>query len=193
YDNIGNFFETGISTTNNLAVSGATGPTNYRISLGYSKDNGVTPKNEFTRYNVGLNLGTSLFDERLDIGFGVNYVNSGGRRVQQGSNISGVMLGLLRATPSFDNANGLDDPADYTLEDAIADGAEANAYQFVDGTQRNYRGGGGYDNPFWVVNNAPFFDDVNRIFGNVKASYKFHEWATLSAVLGSDIYTDNRI
>jgi hypothetical protein len=103
------------------------------------------------------------------------------------------MLGLLRTSPSFDNSNGLSDPADYTLEDAIADGETANAYQFVNGRQRNYRGGGGYDNPFWVVNNAPFFDDVNRFFGNFKMAYNFSEWAVLGATLGTDVYADNRI
>ena len=193
YDNIDNFFQTGISTTNNLAFSGSSDLTDYRFSFGYTDDNGVAPKNSFTRYNVGLNMGTSMFNDKLDLGFGINYVNSGGRRLQQGSNTSGVMLGLLRTSPSFDNANGLDDPADYTLQDAIADGENANAYQFLNGAQRNYRGGGGYDNPFWVVNNSPFFDDVNRFFGNFKASYHFSDWAILGTVLGTDVYADNRI
>ncbi len=193
YDNVDNFFQTGISNTNNLAFSGSNDMTDYRFSFGYTDDNGVAPKNSFTRYNVGMNMGTSMFNDKLDLGFGINYVKSGGRRLQQGSNISGVMLGLLRTSPSFDNTNGLDDPADYTLEDAIADGETANAYQFLNGAQRNYRGGGGYDNPFWVANNSPFFDDVNRFFGNFKASYNFSDWATLGAVLGTDVYADNRI
>ncbi len=193
YNNIDNFFQTGISSTDNISFSGSNDATNYRLSLGYADDHGVAPKNRFTRYNVGLNLGTKAFDDKLDVSFGVNYVKSGGRRLQQGSNTSGVMLGLLRTSPSFDNANGLSNPADYTLEDAIADGAQANAYQFLDGSQRNYRGGGGYDNPFWVVNNCPYNDDVNRMFGNIKAAYNFDKWATLSAVLGTDLYADNRV
>ena len=193
YDNINNFFETGVSTSSNLALSGGTDFADYRFSFGYTDDNGVSPLNTFTRYNVGLNLGSKLFDDRLDISFGANYINSGGRRLQQGSNTSGVMLGLLRTPISFDNANGLSDPANYTLQDAINAGENANAYQFLDGTQRNYRGGGGYDNPFWVANNAPFFDDVNRFYGNIKASYKFSDWVSLNALVGTDVYSDNRI
>lgn len=193
YDNINNFFGTGVASTSNLALSGSNDASHYRFSFGYTDDNGVAPHNSFTRYNAGLNMGTSLLDDRLDISAGINYVKSGGRRLQQGSNISGIMLGLLRTTPSFDNANGLSDPANYSLQDAIADGEAANAYQFVSGAQRNYRGGLGYDNPFWVAANCPFFDDVNRFFGNMRAAYRFHDWATLSAVIGTDVYADNRI
>ena len=40
----------------------------------------------------------------------INYINSGGNRMQQGSNISGIMLGLLRTPVTFDDANGYSDP-----------------------------------------------------------------------------------
>jgi TonB-linked SusC/RagA family outer membrane protein len=193
YDNVDDFYKTGVAATANLAFSGGSELGDYRLSFAYTDDNGVTPLNEFKRYNVGLNMGTSLLNNKLKVRVGANYVNSGGRRVQQGSNTSGVMLGLLRTPISFDNSNGLSDPVGYSLEDAIAAGQGANAYQFLDGTQRNYRGGGGYDNPFWVVNNAPFFDRVNRFFGNVNASYEISKWVSVNAVLGLDAYADNRI
>lgn len=193
YDNVDNFYETGVATNANLSVSGGTDFGDYRISFGYTDDQGVTPLNRFKRYNLGLNMGTQLFDDKLTVRLAANYVNSGGRRVQQGSNVSGVMLGLLRTANSFDNANGLDDPAGYTLEDAAAAGEEGNAYQFLDNTQRNYRGGGGYDNPFWVVNNCPFNDNVNRFFGSLNASYRFSNWFNLNAVMGLDTYSDNRV
>jgi len=51
--------------------------------------------------------------------------------MQKGYNWSGVMTGLLRPPPSFDNAAG---------------------YELADGTQRSYRHGGGFDNPYWSVN-----------------------------------------
>ena len=193
YDNIDNFYRTGNATNANLSFSGGTNFGDYRFSFGYTDDNGVAPLNRFQRYNLGLNMGTSLFDDKFKVRFGANYVNSGGRRVQQGSNTSGIMLGLLRTPISFDNANGLSDPVGYTLEDAAAAGEGANAYQFIDFSQRNYRGGGGYDNPFWVINNAPFNDNVNRFFGNINASYQIHKWLNLNAVMGVDSYTDNRV
>ncbi len=182
YDNIGDFFQTGATWQNNLSISGGLGNTSYRLSLGNSDETGITPNNEFDRLNVGLNVSSKALNDKLTVGLGANFANTKGSRIQQGSNISGVMLGLLRTPISFDNSNGFSDPAN-----------NPEAYQFADNTQRNYRGGGGYDNPFWVVNNTPFNDVTNRFFGNISASYAFTPWLKLGTVIGTDFYTDNRI
>jgi len=112
----------------------------------------------------------------------MNFSRSGGTRIQQGSNISGVMLGLLRTPISFDNSNGFGANA--------ADNPES--YQFTDFSQRNYRAGGGYDNPFWIINNAQFNDIVNRMYGNIKLNYEIHPWLNLGTNVGVDFFTDNR-
>jgi len=182
YDNVDDFYQTGFTRNLNVAVSGGNETSNFRFSFGNSNEKGVIPNNEFNRYNLGLKVGSSLFDNKLNVGFSANYVNSGGTRIQQGSNTSGVNLGLLRTPISFDNANGFDNAAD-----------EPSSYQFADFSQRNYRGGGGYDNPYWIVNNAPFNDEVDRFFGNANLSYSFSNWFSLNALLGVDTYSDNRI
>ena len=182
YDNVDNFFQTGTTWNTNIAISGGSEAADYRFSFGHSDEKGVAPKNTFTRYNLGLNLGSKALDDKLDLRFTANYAKTGGRRIQQGSNISGVMLGLLRTPISFDNANGITDAAN-----------DVSSYQFEDNSQRNYRAGGGYDNPFWVVNNTPFFDNVNRFFGNISAAYTFTDWVTFKTTLGTDFYTDNRV
>ncbi len=186
FDNVGELFETGIRSNTNVAFSGGTDASNYRFSFGASNDDGVTPNNEFDRYNVGVNLGSKLFDDRLDIGISANYVRSGGVRIQQGSNTSGIMLGLLRTSPSFDNTAGLSDPVNGVDENGNS------AYQFADGSQRNYRGGGGYDNPFWTVNNTLFEDQVNRFYGSFRATYTIHDWFKLGTLIGTDSYSDSR-
>ncbi len=180
YDNIGTFFQTGIAFSNNIAVSGGSDVANFRLSYGNYSEEGVVPKNTFTRNTFKLASDLKLTD-RLSMAASANFTKSNGRRIQQGSNTSGLMLGLLRTPVTFDNSGGFDDPAN----------TEA-AYRFPDGTQRNYRGGGGYDNPYWVINLAPRFDEVNRLFGHVSLEYKLHPWATFSANLGTDWYSDRR-
>lgn len=182
YNNVEDFFQTGTTWQNNLSISGGLGKTSYRLSLGNSDETGITPNNEFDRLNVGLNVNSKALNDKLTIGLGTNFSNTKGQRIQQGSNISGVMLGLLRTPVSFDNANGFSDPVNNPL-----------SYQFADNSQRNYRGGGGYDNPYWVVNNTPYNDVTNRFFGNINASYAFTDWVKLGAVIGTDFYTDNRV
>jgi TonB-linked SusC/RagA family outer membrane protein len=179
FDNADNFFQNGLTYNNSIALSGGSDFGTYRFSFANTSQEGIIPLNTFDRTNVGLSV-SSQFD-KFSISGSVNYVNSGGRRIQQGSNTSGIMLGLMRTPASFDNAGGFDDPVN-----------SPGAYQFPNGLQRAYRGNTGYDNPYWTVNNTPFIDNVNRMFGNVRLGYEFSPWATLSTTLGTDFYSDNR-
>ena len=175
------YFQTGLSSQTNFAIAASNERSNVRFSAGYLAQEGVVPLNEFSKLNFGLNAGSQL-NEQVNLSLGVQYANSGGTRIEQGSNTSGVMLGLLRTSPTFDNSNGNGDDA-INIPDT---------YQFADGSQRNYRGGGGYDNPYWTSNNNPLNDEVNRIIANVTAEYKPLEWLTVSYRPGIDYYSDLR-
>jgi TonB-linked SusC/RagA family outer membrane protein len=181
YDNMNNFFRTGVNTRNNISISGGDKTSNFRFSLSDTRERGIVPNNSFAKTNVGLVSGLSLLDNKLNITTSASYINSGGRRIQQGSNLSGVMLGLLRTPITFDNADGNDDPLN-----------TSSAYEFADGSQRNFRGGGGYDNPWWTVNKNPFRDNVNRLIGSLQASYEFSPMLTVMANVGVDTYGDRR-
>ncbi|MCB0736815.1 MAG: SusC/RagA family TonB-linked outer membrane protein [Bacteroidetes bacterium] len=183
YDNVGDFFQNGRGITHNVSISGGQGNTTYRFSLSDTREQGIVPLNTYKRTNVGLKMRSSFLNDKINMSASVNYINSGGRRIQQGSNTSGIMLGLLRTPPTFDNANGLEEP--WNADDP-------SAYMFADGRQRSYRAGGGYDNPYWVINNSPFVDNVNRMFGTIQLEYPMHQWFNLAANIGTDVYTDNR-
>ncbi|MBK7409191.1 MAG: hypothetical protein IPJ40_14750 [Saprospirales bacterium] len=87
------------------------------------------PNNTFSRLNLGVNADTKL-GNKVNLGLTFQYIKSGGTRIEQGSNTSGVMLGLLRTTPTFDNSNGL----------SVGDDGFDAAYEFPNGTPRGYRG-----------------------------------------------------
>ena len=181
YNNVDDFFRTGVAARNNISVSGGNQTATFRFSFSDTRETGVVPNNTFGKTNVGLISGLNFFDNKLNIITSANYINSGGTRIQQGSNLSGVMLGLLRTPITFDNSNGLEDPVN-----------DPTAYELGDGTQRNFRGGGGYDNPWWTVNKNPFTDKVNRLLGNFQASYKFSDLLTVTTNIGVDTYSDRR-
>lgn len=178
YDNIGNFFKTGVTNSHNISISGGGDNTTFRLSLGRSNQTGIIPLSSYTRNTIGLNAETKL-SSKLTIGSGVNFTNSTGNFVQQGSNLSGIMLGLLRTPISFDNSNGTTDPEDRT------------AYYFPDGNQRTYRGTGIYDNPYFTINQNKYNDNLNRIFGNAYATYMALPWLSITERVGTDYYNDN--
>ena len=79
------------------------------------------------------------------------------------------MLGLLRTPPTFDNSAG---------------------YEFLDGTQRNYRNGGGYDNPYWAANNIAYERNINRVNANLAFDFKLQDNLNLRYNAGLDYYNE---
>ncbi|HTI89326.1 MAG TPA: SusC/RagA family TonB-linked outer membrane protein [Puia sp.] len=173
------FFQTGHTLNNSIAISGGSGGTAYRLSLGNLHQTGVIPLSKYDKTTLSLS-GQSAISNRFSVSAAINFIRGVNDKVQQGSNTSSIMLGLLRTPPTFDNTNGLSDPVHNTA-----------AYVLPDGTQRDYRGGPGYDNPYWTVNRNPFHEDLIRAFGFAQANYTLFDWMVLTYRLGGDVYAQN--
>ena len=176
------FFRRGYTTDNNVSVGGGTETLKYFFSAGHLFQQGVVPNADFRRTTVRMNLNLDLND-KLSLGASGSYINSGGSRIQRGSNLSGVMLGLLRNTPTFDLGNGK------TGQNATND---PSSYLLKDGSQRSYRAGI-YDNPYWTVNKNPYNDEVNRVIGNVNLKYELTDRISLMYKIGLDQFADERL
>ncbi|GLR19430.1 SusC/RagA family TonB-linked outer membrane protein [Portibacter lacus] len=174
-----NFFITGQTLDLNASVAGGTDKVRYYISGGKLSQTGIVPNADFGRTSFRTTLNVDI-TEKLEASVSANYVNSGGSRIQRGSNINGVMLGLVRNTPTFDIGNGL-------AGQAAAD--DVSTYVNPDGSQRSYRWGV-YDSPYWAVNKNPTNDDVNRIIGYAGLKYQFTDWLFASYKLGVDTYSE---
>jgi len=182
YDNIRPFFQTGQTLTNSISIDGGGQTASFRLSLSDLRASGVVPSESYDRKTVKL-ASTLRPTDKLTFSGSVNYTKSDYVRVQQGSNTSGLLLGLLRTPASFDNANG------FSPSEAVD---SPSSYVFPDARQRNYRGGGGYDNPYWSVNNSLGNETVDRTFGNVKVDYELSPWAILGLNIGYDLTSDRR-
>lgn len=161
------FFQVGMSTNNRLNISNGNELGSYYFSISNLNQEGVVPNNEFGRTTLRLNA-TSKLHEKVTIGTDFAYTNSTATQIQKGSNVSGIMLGLLRTASTFDNSAG---------------------YEFPDGTQRNYRNGGGYDNPYWTANNIAYDENINRFTGSGNLNVRFNDMLSLSYTAGVDWYT----
>lgn len=53
-DNTKDFFETGITTTNNIALSGGSEKSSYFLSIGATNSNGIVPTSSYDKYNAKL-------------------------------------------------------------------------------------------------------------------------------------------
>ncbi|MEO8949228.1 MAG: SusC/RagA family TonB-linked outer membrane protein [Mucilaginibacter sp.] len=173
------FFQTGQTFNNNIAISGGNNKTGFRLSLGNLHQTGIIPTSEYVKTTLSLN-GQSAISDKFSISGGIDYINSTNNKVQQGSNVSSIMLGLLRTPPTFDNSYGLSDAA-----------SNPASYLQPNGQQRDYRGGAGYDNPYWTINRIPFVEKLDRAIGYGQASYKLFDWISFNYRLGGDVYSQN--
>lgn len=60
-------YQAAFGTDNNLALSGGIKKLPYRLSIGYTEQNGIVKTNEFRRTSVGLSLTPKFFDNHLSV------------------------------------------------------------------------------------------------------------------------------
>ncbi|RYE16342.1 MAG: hypothetical protein EOP45_17655, partial [Sphingobacteriaceae bacterium] len=101
YDNVKNFYTTGVTNNYNLALSGGNENGNFRASFGHLDQTGIVPNTSLKKTSFNVNS-EYKFTDKLKAGADVLYSNTTGVRAQKGSNLSGIMLSLLRMPSTYD-------------------------------------------------------------------------------------------
>jgi len=161
------FFQQGTSVKNHVSVSAGDKTSSMYFSFGHEDTEGYIPNNTLEKFTFNGSASKTVND-KLDLGLNLKYTNMQADRKQKGSNVSGIMLGLLRTPPSFDNSY---------------------KYQLDDNSQRSFRGGGGYDNPYWIANNISYKDKTDRFITSFDAKYQFNEELSATYRVGVDYWT----
>ena len=167
YDNMHNFFKSGFGHDTNVSFYGGDDKSTFRTSVGYNKQDGIIPNSGLTRTNITISGERKLTDKLKVIGSST-YARTATSMVQNGSNLGGVMLGLLRTPATFDLRNTYN-----------AQGFQ-NTYFYI------------YDNPFYTANENPFTSQVNRTFGNLSLVYNQSKYFNTTLRGGWDSSSDAR-
>lgn len=178
FDNSDDFFRTGVTLNNSVNIRGGNDKSTFFLSLGDLRQTGIVPLTEYNRSSIRLTA-TNQIRSNLSIKASANYITSKADRAQRGSNLSGVMLGLMRTPPSYDLTNGVDDPVNNEA-----------AWQLPDGTQRTYFAN--YDNPYWSVNKNRNEETLNRLIGFFEMNWKPFDWMNVMNRTGVDTYAEQR-
>ena len=176
-------YDTGVTADNNLQVSGGNDRTTFYASGGLLNQNGYLkgPNNKYNRATIRLK-GTQQVNSKLKIGGNLSYVDTRGKFVQKGSNLSGVMLGALRTPPNFNN------------EDTYLPNGLQRAYRFPNATSiASMENAIYYDNPFFVLDNPGNRSELGRSVSNLNIDWSPLDWLNVSETLGADYYNDWRL
>ncbi len=170
-DNVEDFFDTGVTTTNTIALTGGNEKANIRFSVSDMHNKGLIPGSTFERQTLNLR-GRANITDRLSIDSKVNYVHQKGHnRPELGASSANPMSAIIQLARHIE----LDDIKSYKDD-------QGNPIFY---TNR-------MENPYWTINEIVNDDERNRIIGFVSLRYKLNDWLSIQARTGTDFYTDNR-
>ncbi len=145
-----------------LSIYGAYKVLPYRVSIGYTDQDGILKTSNFKRTTVGLSLTPSLLKDHLKINFNVN-----GAFIKHAFANQGAIGAALQMDP--------------TKPVNSADGSYGGYWAWLDNngiplTQPT-------SNPMSMLNLTDDKSDANRSYGNLQLDYKFHFLPELRANL----------
>jgi len=160
-------YQTSYSTDNNLSLSGATANNKlpYRVSVGYTDQNGILKTTSLERYTASVNLSPSLFTDHLKINF-----NFKGSQVKQRFTNEGNVIG---AAVAFDPTQPV-----YSGKSIYG-----GYFEYLDPSSNTGLKGLAPLNPLGLLNENKNTSDVYRTITSLNLDYKFHFFPDLHAVI----------
>lgn len=152
-------FRTAVSTDHNLSVMGAVLSLPYRVSVGYTNQQGILKNTDMNRITGALNLNPTFLNNSLKVN-----LNAKGMHTNNNYGSDGAVGNAINMDPS----------------QVIKDGNEVSAGYFQ---WNNYGSNLGTPNPVEQAMEADNKSVVNRFIGNIEFNYTFPFLKDLGAVL----------
>lgn len=94
-------YRTAISTDHNITVSGGLKNMPYRVSFGYTNQNGILKTSNFERYTASFNIAPSFFDNHLNVNLNAKGMYSNTDYADEGA--IGAAASMDPTKPVYDN------------------------------------------------------------------------------------------
>ena len=173
-------YRTAISHDHNVTLSGSVGTVlPYRLSLGYTDQQGILKTSDFKRYTAALNLNPSFFQEHLTMNLNAKYMFAKSRYADGGAIGNSVRMDPTQPIRSesglYSNMGG------YFAWLASADALKDNAWTSKQNTNAPY-------NPVAILELKNDRARSHAFIGNADIDYKIHgfEDLRLHLTLGGD-------
>lgn len=175
-DNIRNFFQTGVTTRNHVAMSNSTEDSDFRVGYTHLGSRGIVPNTDLTRHTLSMSAGQD-FTSRMRLRTNFNYVRSASDNVpnagyDESSSIMYNWIWFPRNTPIAD------------LENYWKPGQENVQQANVEELWTN--------NPWFVVNENTNAFEADRVFGNVALDFDLTDKINVRYRFGADVNNDQR-
>ena len=182
-DNVLDFYETGLTTTNTLALTATTPTAAVRLSGSYLDNNGISPSSGLTRATFNLR-GTANLGSRLTADAKLNVIREDVfNRPRLSDSPGNANYSVFVLAPNID-VNDFECPgggSDCEVPGATETGVENHPFDntFV-------------QNPYWAATQFLAADDERRLIGLASLTYRFTDWLSLQGRVGADTYNLRR-
>ncbi len=176
-DNIRNFFRTGITSINNLAINNRTENGDTRFSYTNLANRGIVPNTNLRRNTLQMSIGREFLDDRLRVRANSMYVVSGSDNIPNAGydESSSVMYGWLWYPRQVE----INDLRDYWQPG-------------LEGVQQRYVENLWVNNPWLIVNENTNSFQSNRLITNIKVEYDISKNFMARFRYGADILDEER-
>ncbi|MEP0089076.1 MAG: SusC/RagA family TonB-linked outer membrane protein, partial [Maribacter dokdonensis] len=175
-DNLKNFYETGTTLINNIAISNGFDTGNYRLSFTDLQSESIIPGVDLDRQTVSARLNFQPID-KLRINSSISYINSNSdNRPSNGYGSENANYSLVAWGPRSLNIENLKNYWQPGLE-----GIQQYSYNYTF-----------FDNPYFILNENRNSFNRDRVFGNISASYDITNHLTATVRTGMDYSSELR-
>ena len=178
-------FQTGQYTQDDFQVTGGDASRTFLFSYSRLRQDGIIRNSFYDRDNFRLNTKFRLSD-KISMESKASYTYTNSNRIQQSSNVTGLMLGLLRTAPDFDIEHY---KGTYTSSSGVEYGGRQRAY-------RRYMGGSSsnpiYNNPLWTIYEQKAGTKVDRFMMTNEMTIMPDDKTSFVIRAGIDAWGDDR-
>ena len=196
-DDVADFFKTGVTTNNSIALSGGTDKMSSYFSYGNSHANGMIENNSYNRHTFSFRQNFKFYD-RASIDVSMNYIQTKTKN-RPGGGITmnpiyhlymmprNIDLGYYRNNYRVENGTWLTGLQTYfkrtgstytkVMEQGTVTGQPMQNWAYS---------AQGQNNPYWLVNQNSGVAKEDRFFGNVTGSLDIYDGLSFQARLGMD-------
>ena len=175
-DNLKDFYETGVTTINNLSIATGFNTGDFRLSLTDLRSDGIIPGVDLDRQTISTKLNFTP-TQKTKITSNISYVNSqSDNRPSNGYGSENVNYSLVAWGPRSLNIDSLRDYWQPGLE-----GVQQYSFNYTF-----------FDNPYFILFENRNSFNRDRVFGNVSIKHNFTEKLSVAVRSGMDYSNEKR-
>ncbi|RCR67756.1 SusC/RagA family TonB-linked outer membrane protein [Larkinella punicea] len=173
-NNVRNFVQTGITTTNGISIANSTDQITYRISYSNMQNRGIIPNSDL--FKNTLNFSSSLkLSEKLRMSTNVDISRNNSNNRPAGNRGSNPLQAAYNTSPHIDLLE---------LKNYWMPGQE--------GLQQRTQYNGIYNNPYFLANEVNNGFTRDRVFGNLRADWQITKDISFMGRYSLDTYQEQR-